>query len=62
MKKFGSCQRAKKPKIAFGALATKYFKIQKSSETKNVPLDEIYLECGLRFELESFVLAPEPKI
>ena len=30
-------------------------------KTKNVPLDEIYLEYGLKFELEFFVWAPEPK-
>ena len=30
-------------KITFGALVTKYFKIQKRSE-KNAPLDDIYLE------------------
>ena len=30
-------------------------------ETKNLPLDEIYLEYGLRFELEFLVWAPEPK-
>ena len=34
---------------------------KRGQKTKNVPLDEIYLECGLRFELESFVWALEPK-
>ena len=42
-------------KITFGALANQYFKLQKSKKTKNVPLDEIYLEYGLIFELEFFV-------
>ena len=28
---------------------------KKDQKTKNVPLDEIYLEYGLRFELEFFV-------
>ena len=31
---------------------SRYKKVQK---TKNVPLDEIYLEYGLRFELKFFV-------
>ena len=34
---------------------------KKVVKTKNLPFDEIYLECGLRFELRPQIGALEPK-
>ena len=34
---------------------------KKVMKTKNLPFDEIYLECGLRFELKPLIKALEPK-
>ena len=48
-------------KAFFGLWSPNTSRFKKDQKTKNVPLDESYLEYGLRFELEFFIWAPEPK-